>query len=185
MQRCKEAGRNDRLPGNGSNKADSATYTVPSGSPVDVGLSEDPGYTLSYTPEMESINNTDAFAANVIEQIYLGLSQVALKFIAKEAGKAAAVNAAQPFSTFGPTGAQTFSSGLVGRRATDLAGSVVMSATASTPAAATPASMTFLYAMLHEGTPVDQVFGPRHRKIPINWRIVANGTTTANYFTAT
>lgn len=151
---------------------------------VDLGVTNDPGYTLSFTPSWELVSRTDAFADNVIEGIWLGLTQVSVNFITKEI-KAGPYTAMTPFITFAPTGAQTFGSGLVGRRATDLALSLVMSATALTPAASTPASMTFLYAQIHEGVNVDMIFGPKHRTIPLKFRIVGNGTTACNYFTAT
>ncbi len=162
----------------------SSTYTIPSGSPVDLGVTNDPGYKLSFTPDWELVKDTDAYGANVIEAIWLGLSQVAVDWIGKEI-KAGPYSVITQYGTMTTTGANTFTSGLVGRRGTDLAGSLIMSATASTPAAATPASMTFLYAQIHEGVNVDMVFGPRHRTIPIRVRIIANGTTVANYFTAT
>jgi hypothetical protein len=151
---------------------------------VDLGVTNDPGYKLSFTPDWELVKDTDAYGTNVIEAILLGLSQVSLDFVTKSI-TAGPYTAMTPFSTFAPTGAQTFSSGLVGRRATDLALSVVMTATALTPAAVTPATATFLYAMIHEGVNIDMIFGPRHRTIPIKFRIIANGTTTANYFTTT
>ena len=152
---------------------------------ADLGVTNDPGYKLSFTPSWELIQGTDAYADNVIEAIFLGLSQVSLDFITKEikAGPAAAIT---PFTTFGFTGAQVFQSGLVGRRATDIVGQVIMSATAGTPAASTPASMTFPYSMLHENVPVDQIYGARHRTIPIRFRILAYANSgVPAYFSAT
>lgn len=147
-------------------------------------MTNDPGYNLSFTPNWELVKDTDAYGANPIEAIWQGLANVALDFITKEI-KAAPYNAVSPFNTWTTTGANTFSSGLVGRRATDICGAVIMSATASTPAASTPASMTFTYAMIHEGVDVKMIFGPKHRTIPIRFRIIANGTTVANFFTLT
>lgn len=163
----------------------SSTYTVPSGSPLDLGVTDDPGYKWSFTPEVELVKDTDAYGAQAIEGIWLAFSDVSVDFVSKEY-KAAPVNAITPFATFAPTGAQTFAPGLVGRRATDLAGSLIFTATASTPAAATPATMTFTYAFLHEGHRPEIIFGPRHRKVPIRFRIYPyNNSGAAAYATAT
>lgn len=158
----------------------SATYNS-----VDVGITAEPGYKLSFTYDLENVEKTDAWASNVIEQIYLGVSRMSLDFISKEY-KAGPLTSVSPFTSWAPTGAQTFSSGLVGRRATDLALACVMTSTASTPAASTPATMTFTYAIMHEGVPVDLLFGPRVRNVPVRYRILPYANSgAATYFTAT
>ena len=168
----------------------SATYTVPSGAATDIGITNDPGYKLSFTPSWELIDKTDAYADNVIEMIWLGLSQVSVDFICKEVKTqtmamatqfGAYSNAAPPVAqaSLPATGAAYFASGLVGRRGTDLAGALILSSTTGTPAVATPASMTFTHAALHEGNNIDLVFGPRHRTVPIKFRIIGNNTAAA------
>lgn len=56
------------------------------------------------------------------------------------------------------------------------ASSLVLSALAGTPAAASPASVTLPYAILQEGFPVEVLFSPSLRKIPIRQRIYPNSS---------
>lgn len=159
----------------------SSTFTLPAGSPLDLGVTNDPGYTLSWTYEMDNVKDTDAYGAQVIEQCYLGPSDVSLDFVSKEY-KQGPVNAIANFTV---TGATSFKAGLVGLRATDIAGSCIMTTTALTPAALTPINMTFTYAIVHEGVNTAIIFGPRHRTVPIRFRILPTSSTGAQYWSAT
>jgi len=72
-----------------------------------------------------------------------------------------------------PYSATKWQMGTVGR--TDVGQSIakqlVLTAVAGTPAAATPASITLPLAILHENFPVEVLFAPDLREIPLRMRI--------------
>ncbi len=165
----------------------SGTYTLPSASALDLGVMENPGYRIGFVPDWELIKDTDAFAAQVIETIWRGFSLVSIDCISKEY-KQGPINAVLgQFSTYAPTGAVNMGTGVVGRRGTDLAGSVILSSTASTPAASTPASLTASLAQVREGYNVEWLFDSSARKAPMSFRLlpVTDGSTGARYWSAT
>lgn len=88
-------------------------------------------------------------------------------------------NAAGASKAFWPLSATLWSMGVIGRldSAGSLAKSLVLTAIAGTPAASTPASMTFAKASLKENFPVDILFSPSLREVPLSFRIYpdANG----------
>jgi hypothetical protein len=152
---------------------------------TDLGIAEE-GYRLRIAHALENVDNTDAYADQVVEQIYRGLRRVGLAYRSKEY-KTGPLLAFSPQAAFGPTGAQTFAPGVVGRLATALAGVVVMTATPNTPAAASPATMTFTSAIIREDFDVELLFGPTNRLVPLDFRILPydSGSGVPAYFTAT
>src|ERR1700675_3260293 len=92
----------------------SATYKVPAGSGLDLGITNDPGYSLSWTWEMDNVKDSDAYGAQVIEQMFLGPSDVSLDFVSKEV-KASPYNSINPFAPLLTTGATTFQHGVIAR----------------------------------------------------------------------
>jgi hypothetical protein len=162
----------------------SATYTPPAGSPGDLGITDDPGYRLGFTPEFDEVKDTDAYGAAVIEMVTLGFSNVSLAFTTKE-WKTATLLALNPFSTYAASGATTFKPGAVGRAATALAGSVILTATSGTLAAAAPATLTATYAIISKGFRAEWVLGPRHRKIPFQFTLLPYSNTGAEFFAST
>jgi hypothetical protein len=55
-----------------------------------------------------------------------------------------------------------------------LAKSLILTAVAGTPAAATPATATFALSIIHESFPVEVLFAPDLREIPMRMRVYPN-----------
>lgn len=162
------------------------TLTPPSGTALSLGVLKDPGYRISFTPAQELINNTDAFGDQVIETIWRGFSQVGVDFTSIEY-LSGVLRGANPGATLATTGSTSFQPGLVGRRGTDLAGILILSAVASTPAASSPASATFTTVIIREGFNVEWLLGAQGRSTPIGFRVLpyANGSSLPEYWAAT
>lgn len=79
---------------------------------------------------------------------------------------------------FWPYSATIFTMGVVGRMdvAGSLAKSLVLTALAGTPAAAAPATQTHLTSILREGFPVEILFAPDLREVPLEMRIYPNSS---------
>ena len=56
------------------------------------------------------------------------------------------------------------------------AGQLILTALAGTPAAATPASMTFPLAILQKNFPLGILFSPRLRRVPIRQQLYSNSS---------
>lgn len=151
---------------------------------VDVGIAED-GHTLSWQVFKEMINNTDVYGDTDIDAIYRGMN-VFLQTNLKEY-KAGSVTPATPYNSFAPSGATTFSMGVIGRLDTNVANTLIMTDTDGTPAATFPATLTASEAILAAGFPVELFFGPRHRRIPIRWQLYPydTGGSVIGWFTCT
>lgn len=63
---------------------------------------------------------------------------------------------------------------VIGALDSSVADQLIMSALAGTPAAATPATITLASCVLYEGYPVDILFAPELRTIPIKQRVYPN-----------
>lgn len=150
---------------------------------VDIGIAED-GHTLSWQVFKEMINNTDQYGDTDIDAIYRGMN-VFLQTTLKEY-KAGSLTPATPYNTFAPSGATNFALGVIGRLDTNVAKTLVMTSTASTPAAAAPATLTATYAILAPGYSVELFFGPRHRRVPIRFQLYPyDSTGTIIFYSAT
>lgn len=159
----------------------SSTYASQS-----LGLMEE-GYTLSYSFGLENIDNTDAYGiGTVVEQVYQG-ANVFCAMTCKE-WLSPILAAAQPFgATWTATGTSSFTLGLPGRLASAIAGSLVLSSTANTPAALSPATLTAADAILAENHNVELMFSPKHRKVPLRFRLLPYlvGSATITFFSVT
>lgn len=113
-------------------------YTPPAGSPLNFGILTDDGYELSATPKSEDINMTDAYGGSLLDFIYRG-ADWRLRARAKEFA-ADLMKIAWPWGM--GTGALSPRMGIIGRRGSDIAGSLVLTAQAGTPAAASPGPVT-------------------------------------------
>lgn len=87
-------------------------------------------------------------------------------------------NATGALAAFWPYNATIFTLGTVGRLdvASALAKSLVMTAVAGTTAATVPASQTHLTSILREGFPVELLYAPDLREVPLNMRIYPNSS---------
>ena len=77
-----------------------------------------------------------------------------------------------------PYHATRWTMGQVGRTdvGSAVALSLVLTAVAGTPAAATPATLTALTSVLAEGFPVDVLFAPDLREVPLKLRVYPNSS---------
>lgn len=123
------------------------------------------GYRLSHEVFKRLITG-DSYAESPQDGVYRGMAMF-VSYTMIEFNAAAAALAKNPYS------ATIHDMGLVGRLdvASSLAKSLVLTAVAGTPAAATPASATFSKSILAEGFPVEILFAPNLRDIPIRMRV--------------
>lgn len=77
-----------------------------------------------------------------------------------------------------PLSATKWNMGVIGRTdvGSAVALSLVLTAVAGTPAATTPATATFLTSVLHENFPVEVLFAPDLREVPIRMRVYPNSS---------
>ena len=150
-----------------------ATYTHPAGAALDLGITTSPGgYKVNFTPSWRRIQGTDAYADAVIDMIWRGFKDVGVSFISKE-WKAGTVRASNPAVSYLSTGATAFDAGLVGRRASDMAGVLIMTAVAGTPAAASPATATVAGVVIRDGFNVSWLFDSTERDMPFDFEVLA------------
>lgn len=85
-------------------------------------------------------------------------------------------NAAGMLNAFWPLASTIYDMGVIGRLDSAIADSLVLTALAATPAAATPATATFLLTTLAEGFPVELLFAPDLREVPLRFRVYPNSS---------
>ena len=85
-------------------------------------------------------------------------------------------NAAGMLNAFWPLASTIYDMGVIGRLDTAVADSLVLTALAGTPAAAAPATATFLLTTLAEGFPVELLFAPDLREVPLRFRVYPNSS---------
>ena len=85
-------------------------------------------------------------------------------------------NAAGAQNAFWPLSGTIFDLGVIGRLDTAIADSLVLTAPAGTPAAAAPATLTFLLTTLAEDFPVELLFAPDLREVPLRLGILPNSS---------
>lgn len=134
-----------------------------------LGLTRE-GYRLRWAYAYDNIEQTDGYgAANLIESFLEGVAVwIGGIFMEWRAGVLAAVN---PWSGLAASGSSAFDLGIVGRAATNVGGALVLTATAGTPAANSPASLTAALAIVDNGFNMEPNFGPTHRETPFMFRI--------------
>jgi len=126
-----------------------------------IGQTND-GYTLSVGAKAEMIDSSDAYANTTLDFVWRG-GQARMRFTAKEftAGNQAIL---WPYGSFGVLSS---TSGPVGRLASDIAAAFVLTATANTPAATSPATQTASKAILSPDYETQTLFDSRLRQLPI------------------
>lgn len=98
------------------------------------------GYEVQCEPKEQMVNRSDAYGDSMIDTIYRG-GDWGLQCEAMEAYITGVKDAAWPFGALGVMG-------VIGRLGSDIATSLVLTATAATPAATSPATMTATKAKL-------------------------------------
>lgn len=166
----------------------SGTYTIPAGSPVDIGIMKSPGYKVGFTPAWRWIDSTDAYASQIVEGVWRGWQSVTLDCISEE-WKTQPLRASNPAAAYAPSGATNFDAGVVGRLATALAGAIILTSTSGTPAAAAPTTTTFSLAVVRPGFSMEWIYDSDIRECPFSFQIlpVTDGGSPVGcrYFSAT
>jgi hypothetical protein len=108
----------------------------------------------------------DAYAESPQDAVYRG-AEVTAAFRLIEYDAAALPTIMWPYS------ATFLSMGVIGRTdvGSAIAKSLILTAMAGTPAAATPASLTLPQSILQEGFPVEILFAPDLREVPLRMRV--------------
>jgi hypothetical protein len=144
---------------------------------VDLGICQE-GYALQLEPKEAVINRSDAFGDMMIDTIYRGadwfLQLESLEY------KAGPIGSMYPFGALGTLG-------IVGRLGSDLATALVLTATAGTPAATAPASLTGSKAKLAANSGVSLQFSSVLRTVPIRMSLYPfdAGSGVIKHFTTT
>lgn len=129
------------------------------------------GFRLSHS-FFERLITGDAYAEAPQDSIYRG---------AEMTGQCRLIeyNAAAVQTLMWPVSATLYDMGTIGKLAVNsgsggLAKALVLTAVSGTPSAATPASLTLTYAKLREGFPVELLYAPDLREVPIGLRFLPN-----------
>lgn len=161
---------------------------------VDVGITGQ-GFELQVDTDLEDIGESDAYGLTVIDSVWRGISGVFLQFesLAYKAGSLAA---------FWPYGGELASAGVlgvlvnpgvagtkapIGILASDHARSMVLTATAGTPAASSPATLTASKSLLAKNNNGRLVFNSTLRKVPVRFRLYPSdvGSGVIKHFVTT
>lgn len=124
---------------------------------VALGMTEE-GYEMQWEPKAEMINRSDVYGDTMLDIIYRGCDwffQAEFKEY-----KAGPIAVAFPWAALGVLGT-------IGRLGSDVAETLVLTATAGTPAAATPASLTASKAILAPNSNPRAQFNSRLRTLPV------------------
>lgn len=124
------------------------------------------GYRLSHEVFRRLVRG-DTYAETPQDGIYRG-AEVSLAFTMIEYDAAGLQGIKWPYNV-----STKWTVGTVGRAdvAGSLAKALVLTAVAGTPAAATPATLTLTLSILHENFPVEVLFAPDLREIPLRMRV--------------
>lgn len=163
-------------------------YTAPSDSARSLGMTQE-GFRLRWQYNTDDVDNTDTYGQGTwIEGFYQGLN-FWVGGVFKEYIQGS-LNAVLPYQStggalFAPTGVNTFKLGVVGRAASAVGGQLVLTATAGTPAASSPASATFALVIQDKGNPVELLLGPTHRMLAFMLRVIPTTSSGTLYMSTT
>lgn len=162
----------------------SATYN-PGGGAADIGIMEQ-GYQIGITYAKELIAQTDKFASTVIDAVFQGVSAVMVNCISLEY-KNAVLAAMFPYqgTAMTATGASYFDLGTIGVLDTNEAGTLILTATANTPAASSPITLTASETIIRENHELQWALTSALRKIPLSFRLYPYLDTQYKFFTTT
>lgn len=152
----------------------SATYNS-----VDVGITQT-GYELSLESKWQEITPTDAFGDSIIDGVFRG-GNCYCQF----EGMAYKAGAITPFWPWGALGILATTAAPIGRLASDVASAFVLTATAATPAATIPATLTASKAILAPNNPAKLLFDSRLRTVPIRLQFLPYLSTDHKFFSTT
>lgn len=123
------------------------------------------GYRISHQVFKQLVTG-DTYAEAPQEAIYRG-AEATIQFTLVEFGEGGIQSIKWPYS------ATKWQIGTVGRAdvISAIAKTLVLTAVAGTPAAASPATLTAGYAILHENFPVEVLYAPKLREVPLRMRL--------------
>lgn len=147
----------------------------------DVGYTAE-GYTIEQTYLSEALDKTDAWGDTMIDGVYRG-GNCFCQYRSKEYK----TGAFGPLVGMGAAIGQIAATATpIGRLLTAMSQAFVLTATANTPAAATPATLTATQAILAPNYPVSLLYDSRVRDVPIRLQFLpALATGTLSWFTQT
>lgn len=142
---------------------------------VAVGLTDD-GWNLQWEPKSEAIDKSDAYGDMLLDMVWRGCNWFVQAELLEY--KPGSIDAAYPWGTMGQPG-------IIARLASDVAGALVLTSTAGTPAAATPATLTANKSILAPGFNVDAVYSSRLRTMPCRLALLPYEASGTKSFTLT
>lgn len=134
---------------------------------IALGMMNDDGFIIGYTPVGQDLNDTDQFGGTLIEGVYRGGN-----FRVRSRTKEWNTGMQGAFQVYGKVSAgvaPSFALGIVGRKYSAIAQALLLTATAGTPAAAAPATLTVTQALLAPNTNLDIGFTSKIREVPLEW----------------
>lgn len=147
---------------------------------VAVGIT-DQGFELEQNSSAEMIEESDAYGGSLLDWVYRG-GNVSLQFT----GLAYKAGIITPFWPWGSMGVMLTAAAPIGRLASAVASAVVLTATANTPAAAAPATLTGSKSILAPNSPARLLYNSKLRKVPIRLSLLPTlDTGTVTWFTQT
>lgn len=158
---------------------------------ADVGITGN-GYNIQQDTELEAIAETDAYGLSVIDGVFRG-GQCFCDYSSKEY-KAGSLAATWPYGgTIGGAGVLGIlinpgaGNTPIGILASDLAKAFVLTSTAGTPAATSPATLTGTLALLAANSNLGLMFNSKLREVPTRLRFYPDdvGGGVIKFFTLT
>ena len=139
---------------------------------VDVGITRD-GYSLQHESFWEQIAESDAYGLSLIDGIYRG-GNLSIEF----EGLAYKSGTTSPFWPWALLGKMATTALPIARLASNVASTFVLTATANTPAATSPATVTANLAILAPNYPARWLYSSRLRTVPIRLALIPNTVAT-------
>lgn len=134
------------------------------------------GYELLLDPKHQLVNRSDAYGDTLIDTIVRGADwSLVCEAMEYKAGPIAAVGQIASMGTLG----------IIGRLGSDIAQALVLTATAGTPAATTPATLTASKALLAPNANPRILFNSELRRVPLRFALLPYDSSGIKFFTMT
>ncbi len=146
------------------------------------GIMDDKGFQLIVSPQAQMIDRTDQFGMTLIEMIYLGMN-VRMRFRCKEwnSGMQGIMqNYGKVSAGVAPSIIVSQAANPIGAKASSVANTLVLTSTASTPAASSPASLTASLAVLAPNSQFDMNFTSAAREVPLELVLIPYASSNIN-----
>lgn len=144
-----------------------------------MGITE-AGFELQQSSKAELLNETDIHGESTADFVFRG-GDVFLQFNSRTY-KAGAIS---PFWPWGALGIMSTAAAPIGRLASDVAGAMVLTAVAATPAAAAPATLTATKSILAPNFDGKLLFNSKLRNVPVRLQCLPYLSTDIKWFVLT